>query len=160
MCKREEGAEYSQAQCVSGECGSCGGLQRVLHIFCDIKEQVFGASDFDLSQLEGRRHDLRDEDPVELEEREKEGLGEGLIEYNRHMRTLHRRKDGTSSKEKEFVKAVVSLREFWADVKGFIAEFVPHHELSKAQGREFAALKSTDPTTKEPTLRPRHARGG
>jgi hypothetical protein len=75
------------------------------------------------------------------------------------MRTLHRRKDGTSSKEKEFVKAVVSLREFWADVKGFVAEFVPHHELSKAQGREFAALKSTDPATKKPTLRPRHARG-
>ena len=36
---------------------------------------------------------------------------------------------------------------------------MPHHELSKAQGREFAALKSTDPATKEPTLRPRHARG-
>ena len=40
LCKREEGAEYLQAQCVSGECSSCGGLQRVLHIFCDIKEQV------------------------------------------------------------------------------------------------------------------------
>ena len=47
-----------------------------------------------------------------------------MIEYNRHMRTFHLRKDGTSSKEKEFVKAVVSLREFWADVKGFIAEFI------------------------------------
>ena len=92
LCKREEGAEYSQAQCVSGECGSCGGLQRVLHIFCDIKEQVFGASDFDLSELKGRRHDLRDEEPVELEEREKEGLGEGMTEYNRHMRTFHLRK--------------------------------------------------------------------
>jgi hypothetical protein len=138
----------------------CGGLQRVLHIFHDIKEQVFGALDFDLSELEGRRHDLRDEEPVELEEREKEGLGEGMLEYNRHMRTFHLCGRMGSSKEKEFVKAVVSLREIWADVKGFVAEYVPHHELSKAQGRKFAVLKSTDPATKEPTLRPRHARGG
>jgi hypothetical protein len=47
---------------------------------------------------------------------------------------------------------------FWADVKGLVTEFFPHHELSKAQGREFVALKSTDPVTKKPALRPRNAR--
>jgi hypothetical protein len=164
MCEREEDAEYSLAQCVSGDCSNCGGLKRVLEIFHDVKKEVFGASDFgvdDLSQMAERRHDLREEEAVELEDREigEVEVGAGGIEYNRHMRTLHQRKDGTKSKEKEFVKTVVLLCEFWADVKGFVTEFFPHHELAKSQGREFAALKSTDPVTKAAGLLPRHARG-
>ena len=155
VCERVEGHEYSKAQCVAGSCGSCSGLQRVVSFFGDVQELVFGRGDFDFNKLEAR--DMDKEEAVGVEELEKAQVS-GIC-YKRLTKTLHWRKDGTQKENKEFLEREVTLLEFWRDFKSFFPALLMHHDLSKSQGREFAALKSHDPATLEPVLPQHHVRG-